>query len=147
MTRTVVLLTFSLIAACADAGEITGRAFDLGGVPIPNVTVQVLNEYGRRVASGRFTQGNYKLPISNDAVPNSSQGVTVIFSSPGRETVQVNLHARSNNSFNIVMPVRAEATRFVEGEPCVPYNCRPRRIIIRHCEPRYYSVHPPYCSW
>jgi hypothetical protein len=126
MKRIAFFLIASIVVVHAEAGEIVGSALDLKGETIPNVVLQLLDENGRRIYSYRYADGNYKLQINNNRVPEDSQGMTAIFSASGRETVSVNLHARSSNTFNIVMPERKEATQMVEPQP-------------QRCKPKYYD--------
>jgi hypothetical protein len=145
MNRATLLVGLCFVASSANAGEIAGRALDLSGNPIPNVIIRVYNEEGRQLGAARFAKGVYSFSIPNDAVPNSSQGITVVFSSSGRETVQVNLHARSNNSFNIVMPERNEVgARIVQNEPCRPSPCPSPCVRVWYPTPGY-SPCVPYC--
>jgi len=101
----LVMLMLMLAASEAIGGVISGQAVDLEGRAIPNVNIQAFSVNGR-VVNQTFASGTYNVPINNASVPNTNQGLTVVFSAPGRETVTVNLHARSNNALNVVLPER-----------------------------------------
>lgn len=127
MNKTLLIVMLSMLATSeAIGGAISGQAVDLEGRTIPNVNIQAFSVNGR-VANRTFADGAYNVPINNASVPNTNQGLTVIFSAPGRETVTVNLHARSANSLNVVLPER----RY--GAPCVQYSqpCYRRPIRCR----------------
>lgn len=129
------------IVVCSSAsygGEVQGQALDLQGLPIPNLTVQIFSSQAR-IAARFFENGVYSVPIENSAVPEFGQGVTVIFSAPGRDTVQVNLHGRSVNSFNVVLPERTY------GDPPPTIYCIPQYY---YCRPQYrYYWHSCGCGW
>jgi len=108
MRRFFLSVLLLLASTSAQGGEIIGQALDLQGKAIPNVTVQVLGPGGVAITEQTFAAGNYSLAFADTAVPNFSQGVSVLISAPGRESVILNLHGRSINTANVVLPVRAQ---------------------------------------
>jgi hypothetical protein len=119
------VLSVALFSFACEAGTISGQAIDLRGGRIPNVTVRVFSVDGQ-ITSQTSRAGNYKLTIADTAVPEFNQGLTVVFSSPGRETVTVNLHARSDHALNVVLPER------MYGDPA----CAPPPVSM--CAPAIY---------
>lgn len=119
-----VLPSAALLAVCvfgsnASAQTLSGQALDLRAQPIPNVNVEILSAQGVQLFEETFADGNYGgtalPPVSGD-----NQGVIVIFSAAGQQTVQVTLHANSDHTMNVVMPNAVDETSVCPPPPCPP---------------------------
>ena len=157
MKTAATLILLARLETSLIAGEIRGREVDLAGGTIRNVTLQITDQYGEPLFARRFDDGNYYVTVNDAKVPKDNQGMTVIFSAPGRETVQVNLHMPSMNTFNVVLPIRGEASYLTDRgyipckKPMGPSYVYPHRdkcptleSVYPYRGPRY---HDSCCGW
>lgn len=109
MIKTTLSFCFLLaFASFASAQTLSGQATDLSGGAIADVTVEVRSAEGVSLGNQTFANGNYSVNLP--ARPDDSQGVIVVFTAPGQQSVQVTVNARATHSLSVVMP-------FEDGNP------------------------------
>jgi hypothetical protein len=111
-----------------EGGSFTGRATDLQGINVSNVTVRVFSRQGILLNDQQmfFPSGDYNISFDDSLLPQLNQAVSIIFSAPGRFTVTLrSMLGTTDQTINVALPERPVTYR--QGNK----QCQPRRRCFR----------------